>query len=61
MELIGEQISPVTSILPAHLNSIETIAAKPDGKELATGSHDHTIKIWDPETGKSNRTLEEHK
>ena len=56
-ELIGEQIDAVNTIFPAHQDSIETISSKPNGRELATGSHDHTIKLWDVETMKNTQTL----
>jgi WD40 repeat protein len=36
---------------------IRTITYSPNGKELATGSDDHTIRIWDSATGKSVRSL----
>lgn len=60
-ELIGEQIEAVKTAFPAHSDSIETISAKPNGREIATGSHDHTIKLWDVETMKSTQTLSEHR
>ena len=61
LEVIGDQVLPSTSIAAAHLNSIESIAARPDGIEVATGSHDHTIKLWDVEEAKSTATLQGHK
>jgi WD40 repeat protein len=36
------------------------VAFSPDGKTLATGSHDKTIKLWDVKTGKEQATLEGH-
>jgi len=51
-ELLQREISPTISVKEAHQNSIESIAAHPEGKEVATGSHDHLIKIWEVETGK---------
>ena len=32
----------------------------PDGKHVVTGSFDNTIKVWNLDTGKEERTLEGH-
>ena len=32
----------------------------PDGKRIATGSYDRTIKLWDAQTRKKQRTLTGH-
>lgn len=37
--------------IPAHAHNIWTAAFSPDGKELATGSVDKTVRFWDVETG----------
>lgn len=37
--------------LKGHTKGVTSVAFSPDGKTLATGSHDQTIKIWDVESG----------
>ncbi|NER21709.1 MAG: protein kinase [Symploca sp. SIO1C2] len=46
--------------LSGHLSLIDTVALSPDGCFLASGSWDHTIKIWQLATGKLVHTLTEH-
>ncbi|MCF4968572.1 trypsin-like peptidase domain-containing protein [Nostoc sp. CMAA1605] len=36
---------------------VESVAFSPDGRTLASGSHDNTIKIWNIATGQAIRTL----
>jgi WD40 repeat protein len=43
-----------------HLNWVFTTAISPDGKTLASGSSDNTIKIWHLDTGKLLHTLTSH-
>jgi WD40 repeat protein len=46
-----------TRSLKAHANSIFTLAFSPDGKTLASGSMDQTVKLWDPATGQLRETI----
>ena len=51
-DLTANQAKPNKIIEKAHLNSIECLAAHPNNKVFASGSHDHLIKIWDLEKAK---------
>lgn len=47
--------------LTGHSGSVNAIAFHPiDGRTMATGSHDQSIKIWDAETGRELYTLGRH-
>ena len=43
--------------LTGHKNTVACLAFSPDGKILASGSGDNTIKLWDTRSGKEIRTL----
>ncbi|KAJ5805509.1 G-protein beta WD- 40 repeats containing protein [Penicillium pulvis] len=47
--------------LEGHSNSVWTLAFSPDGKQIASGSGDDTIKLWDTASGDLQKTLEGHK
>ncbi len=46
--------------LEGHSSSVFFVSFSPDGKTLATGSDDKTIKLWNLESGKEVYTLEGH-
>ena len=46
--------------MEGHSNTIRSICFLNDGKMVASGSRDKIIKIWNIETGKVIRNLEEH-
>ncbi|TRU96403.1 MAG: protein kinase, partial [Microcystis wesenbergii Mw_QC_S_20081001_S30] len=68
---INTQISPINSpqgknfsehsfpdkTLTGHSDEVFSVAYSPDGRYLASGSIDQTIKIWEVATGKELRTL----
>jgi hypothetical protein len=46
--------------LSGHTNWVTSVAFSPDGRLLASGSDDKTIKLWDVATGSEVRTLTGH-
>ena len=46
--------------LTGHSDSVQSVVYSPDGRYLASGSGDKTIKIWEVATGKQLRTLTGH-
>jgi WD40 repeat protein/tRNA A-37 threonylcarbamoyl transferase component Bud32 len=46
--------------LRGHTALVEGLACSPDGRRLATGSDDQTIKLWDTTTGEELFTLRGH-
>ncbi|EJD06667.1 WD40 repeat-like protein [Fomitiporia mediterranea MF3/22] len=50
-------------IITGHTGPIHSVASSPDGWRVASGSHDCTVRIWDPATtspvvsGSRNRTI----
>jgi WD40 repeat protein len=51
---------PELSIQTGHSARISALAFSPDGNLLASGSDDHTIKLWDVATGTELRELRGH-
>jgi WD40 repeat protein len=47
--------------LKGHRDDVKSVAVSPDGKWLASGSQNQTVKIWDLATGKEVHTLRGHK
>jgi WD40 repeat protein len=43
---------------PAHNDALTCVTYSPDGAFLATGGDDHTVRLWDAETGVARATAE---
>ena len=52
----SDLLSPIM-LLTGHTGQVLTTKFSPDGKHLASGGDDYTIKIWDATTGDCTRTL----
>ncbi|MET8453482.1 trypsin-like peptidase domain-containing protein [Streptomyces sp. NPDC005209] len=48
---------PLRQRLAGHTGGVGALAFSPDGRTLATGSDDHTVRLWDLSTGKAHTTL----
>ncbi len=47
--------------LVGHTGEVNSVAFSPDGKRLASGSYDNTVKVWDADKGTELRTLKGHR
>jgi WD40 repeat protein len=43
-----------------HWGSVKGVAFSPDGLRIASGSADHTVRLWDPATGEQTAVLSGH-
>jgi WD40 repeat protein len=50
----------IAATLTGHTDTVRSVAFSPDGRLLASGSDDNTIKLWEVATGREVRTLSGH-
>ncbi len=43
-----------------HGSSVTAVCYSPDGKTVSSASRDHTLRLWDPTTGKEVRAVAGH-
>ena len=48
------------SVLKGHADAVRCLAFTPDGRLLASGSSDGTVKLWDVATGRERANLRGH-
>ena len=53
-------ITSTVQTLTGHTHYVSSVSWSPDGKRIASGSRDKTIKVWDAQSGTCIRTLTGH-
>src|SRR5260370_33290781 len=57
---LGPGTQPTATNLSGHTGWVSSVAFAPDGKTLATGSADRTVRLWLVSTGRLQQELRGH-
>lgn len=60
VHLFDTRIGEITQTFKGHTESVRGIAISPDGKTLASGGLDDTVRLWNIETGRQMHLLKRH-
>ena len=56
----AERPAPEIRFQLGHQGDVNSVAWSPNGKYIASGGRDKTVKVWDADSGKELRTLTGH-
>ena len=54
------EVGQIYRTFRGHAGGIGAVAVSADGKLIASGGHDHKIRLWQADTGKLSHTLKGH-